>query len=210
MEVPRLQDFESARVNWIERFELFDITPVFKKHIADFSQTARDFVYNILQLNLQKCIGPAKLYFQNKDTEEAAKCMELLALVAGWPNFHGGSELIKQITKMYDKERITIGSITHKQFVGDALYTGFCMTFRSEDGIQNQEFDEDNAEFFRWTSCEMYRKIPDGTRLIESRKGLGEPLALYSASPEYYPYDVWGNWYSEPGSETDAAMSIWN
>jgi hypothetical protein len=207
VDVPLL-NLEDAFGAWIKDIMSFDISPIFNEHIANFSPVAKSFVDGIIQLDIEKCAELAKSHFQSRATEEAVKCMELLAVVAGWPAFSGGWELIKQIKGMYNKKEVTIGSIKYKEFVGDVMYMGLytnAVKVNNEGEVPKWEENVDKdveAEFFRWLAYEMYERIPGKlSSLYEGGEWLGIDTVSYSTTPEYYPSDVWKKWYSEPGSE---------
>jgi hypothetical protein len=153
-----------------------------------------DFVNNIVKLNLEKCRAMAvEQCFQSQNTEEARKCMELLSVVAGWLRFRGKKNITKQIASLYDRKKVMRSGIKHKEFVADVLYMGFYSAFRKIDGSPVDEFDKGHAEFFRYVSKSIYESIQE--KSFDNRLGLEEQLVLYSTSPEYYPYNVWPNWY---------------
>jgi hypothetical protein len=194
-DVPRL-DIEKDNAAWLADFKLFDISPIFNEHISNLSSAGVDFVNNVIELNLKKCKETAlEKSFQSQSTEEARKCMELLSVVAGWPRFDEEENLTDQIVSLYDMEKVIQAGIKYKEFVADVLYMGFYRTFRKNDGTPVDKFDDGKAEFFRYVSDDMYESIQE--KSFNDRLGLEKYLVRYSTSPEYYPYDVWDNWYKK-------------
>jgi hypothetical protein len=193
--IPKFSGFGNVRHSWIDNFKLFDIAPVFNEHLSKLTPVGRIFVNNITELKLKSCKDLAEVHFRRQDTEEAQKCMELLAMTVGWRKSRGGNHpLLEQIVSMYSADEVTRNSIRHKEFIGDVMYMAMYKTLRKEDGspVDEDEFDEDRAEFFRYMANEMYGSV-DGKSFAD-RKGLDNAFVNYSESPKYYPNDVWRNW----------------
>ncbi|MDR2067812.1 MAG: hypothetical protein LBP41_02370 [Holosporaceae bacterium] len=192
--IPKLNNLEKNSHCWIANYKLFDIRPIFLEHISEFSPEGKEFVNNITELKLEECKNSAEQYFLRRDTEEAEKCMELLALAAGWPGSRFGRQknLTKQIVALYQADKVTQDSIIYKEFCGDVMYKGMYRTFRKEDGtlVSGDEFNTHKAEFFRWYAQEMYSSTQSKSF---SDRNLHD-FVSYSTSPEYYPYNVWKNW----------------
>jgi hypothetical protein len=82
-DIPRLNNLGDLN-HRLDDTELFDIHPTYNEYLAQLTPIGGAFVNNVTELKLRECKDLAELHFQKRDTEEAQKCMELLALAAGW------------------------------------------------------------------------------------------------------------------------------
>ncbi|MDR2067807.1 MAG: hypothetical protein LBP41_02345 [Holosporaceae bacterium] len=207
-DIPKLNDLENIN-HRLDDTELFDIRPIYNEHISRFGPEGKEFVNNITELKLKECKNLAESHFQRRDTEEAKKCMELLAVTAGWSRFMGNENLMEQIIALYSEE-VTRKSIQYYEFIGDVMYMGLYKTLRKEDGttVYADEIESDMAEFFKEMASYMYRRVEWS---LDDRKGLNKCFVYYSTRPEYYPDDVWPNWHAlqlDEDSET-CPLGLW-
>jgi hypothetical protein len=77
------------------------------------------------------------------------------------------------------------------------MYMGMYKTLRKEDGspIDEDEFDEDRGEFFRYMAYEMYHSVEG--KSFDDRKGLDEDFVYYTEAPDYCLDNVWDNWWND-------------
>ncbi|GHT98806.1 hypothetical protein FACS1894126_4610 [Alphaproteobacteria bacterium] len=150
------------RIPWQDKVTLFDIVPVYEMRKAELkSPHAKEFVEHITNTEIEKGLNLAVKHFKSRDSVDAKKCMELLALVAGRPD----SAVTEKIQLLYNEYEVTLESIEYKEFCGDILYMGLYRTFkRKSDGtVDIDAFSVTQADFFSTISWKMYSNVPGKT-----------------------------------------------
>jgi hypothetical protein len=185
-------------VPWQDREKFFDIAPVYEARMAELrNPNARAFVEHIANAEIEECTDLAEQYFQTRSDEDSKKCMELLALTAGWPSRRGLREVTRRIRRMCNEEEIALKNFEYREFCGDILYMGLHRTFKknADGAVDLKMFKIDKAEFFRELSNMMYSSVPGKTFADRKHKC----YIRYSTTPGWCPRVVWTNWWGRAG-----------
>jgi hypothetical protein len=157
---------------------------------------AKEFVVHVVRGEFTKSTDLAEKYFQNRDTEDAKKCMELLSLLAcgSWcsKTLLGDEDgpAPARIERMFDRESVRRANFQYKEFCGDILYMAMLIVYAAYPNDGTLYLDMRVAELFRALSDQMYADMNDELHMARKHT----PFELCEEPAHRYIKEIWPNW----------------
>jgi hypothetical protein len=166
-----------------------DIAKISEGYIQKITDKhAHDFLEAFMDERIVDSVGIAEQHLKKRPNEDAAKCMELLSIVAGrYEEFD--DELTQRIVNMYDEKEVTLSSLQYKEFCAVILAMTSYKSAREKSNGLYSTTDHSDADFYAEMTDMISKTIPG--KLLPSLKWVyrGE-IKEWNESPSA----VWPNW----------------
>jgi hypothetical protein len=167
------------------------IAQIYPEYIDGISvPDAIAFLSAFMDERIKDCVGIAELHLNERPNEDAAKCMELLSIVAGrYDDFD--EEITQRIVKMYSEEEVTLASLQYKKFCAVILaMTSYKGAREKSNGIYSI-CDDSDADFYAKMADMISESIPEPENRLASLEWV---YAGVMKEWDESPSAVWPNW----------------